>query len=585
MVSAGKTRGRARWLAAWNTRARAGVPQTLRFSGNRFRRLDDERLAALVARGDATAFEALYDRHHAALLAFSRHMVGNREDGEDALQQTFVRAHRALQAGRVPDAVRPWLFAIARNRCRTLLAARRDAAVPVDEIEPSFDGLSDDVQRRADLRGLVADLGRLPEDQRGALVLFELGDLSHREISTVIGCEPEKVKALVFQARTALIAEREARELPCDEIRGQLEVARAGALRRSALRRHLRNCEPCTAYRLTVARQRAGLALILPVAPSVGLKAAVLGGTGGGAVAAAGGGAAAVGSGGAAASGSAGAAGSGGAVASGGASAAGGGGAAVAAGATASGGGVAGLAAKAAVVAAVAGTGVTGGVATVDAVKQREPARTAPARPLVQRAGADRAVRDDPPRRRPQAQARTPPRDPATRATRRRSRPARFRAADDDERHRRAGGRAAARRPAGCACAGSPRSGAPRRGASAVRSCAGARRRLPAPAGGRPPSPRRPMPRRPRRSRPTTCACAAAAGRRCRHPSPRPSRRRPRSRPPRRRNRRRNQPPSRRPSRRRPRNPRPYPHRLPRTGGSVARNRALRRPSAHSGEL
>ncbi|MET0972739.1 MAG: RNA polymerase sigma factor, partial [Thermoleophilaceae bacterium] len=252
------------------------------------KRLDDERLAALVARGNESAFEALYDRHHAPLLAFCRHMVGNREDGEDALQQTFLRAHRALLAGRVPDSVRPWLFAIARNRCRTLLAARRDAAVPVDDLEPSIDGLSDDVGRRADLRELVVDLARLPEDQRGALVLFELGDLSHREIATVIGCAPEKVKALIFQARSALIAEREARETPCEEIRGQLAVSRAGALRRGPLRRHLRHCEPCTVYRLTVAGQRAGLAVILPVAPSVGLKAAVLGSSGGGAAGAAG---------------------------------------------------------------------------------------------------------------------------------------------------------------------------------------------------------------------------------------------------------------------------------------------------------
>jgi DNA-directed RNA polymerase specialized sigma24 family protein len=107
------------------------------------RRFDDERLAALVARGDRAAFEALYDRHHATLLAFCRHMVGSREDGEDALQQTFLRAHRALTAGRVPDTVRPWLFAIACNRCRTLLAARRDGAVPVDELEPALDGLAD----------------------------------------------------------------------------------------------------------------------------------------------------------------------------------------------------------------------------------------------------------------------------------------------------------------------------------------------------------------------------------------------------------------------------------------------------------
>ena len=112
-------------------RGLASVPRALQLFGNRH---DDERLAALVARGDERAFETLYDRHHAPLLAFCRHMVGSREDGEDALQQSFLRAHRALKAGRVPDQVRPWLYAIARNRCRTLLAARRDAAVPVDEL-------------------------------------------------------------------------------------------------------------------------------------------------------------------------------------------------------------------------------------------------------------------------------------------------------------------------------------------------------------------------------------------------------------------------------------------------------------------
>ncbi len=88
--------------------------------------MDDVELATLVGHGDAAAFEALYDRHHASLLAFCRHMLGNREDGEDALQQAFVRAHAALVRGRPPAAVRAWLFAIARNRCLTMLAARKN---------------------------------------------------------------------------------------------------------------------------------------------------------------------------------------------------------------------------------------------------------------------------------------------------------------------------------------------------------------------------------------------------------------------------------------------------------------------------
>ena len=80
----------------------------------RFGRIGDERLARLVAGGDEAAFEVLYDRHHAALLAFCRHMLGNREDGEDALQQAFLRAHRALTAGQLPD--RGWALCVLPHR-------------------------------------------------------------------------------------------------------------------------------------------------------------------------------------------------------------------------------------------------------------------------------------------------------------------------------------------------------------------------------------------------------------------------------------------------------------------------------------
>ena len=93
----------------------------------RLDQLDDSRLAARVRAGDEAAFEVLYDRHHRSLLSFCRHMLGNAEDGEDALQQTFLRAHGALRGGQLPEAVRPWLYAIARNRCKTMLAARREA--------------------------------------------------------------------------------------------------------------------------------------------------------------------------------------------------------------------------------------------------------------------------------------------------------------------------------------------------------------------------------------------------------------------------------------------------------------------------
>jgi RNA polymerase sigma factor (sigma-70 family) len=257
----------------------------------RLGRLDDARLAALAGTGDERAFEALYERHHRALLGFCRHLLRSREEGEDALQQTFLRAHRSLVEHGAPDDVRPWLFTIARNRCRTIAASRRTVALP-DELEPATEGLGSEVQRRDDLRELLADLGGLPEDQRAALVLSELADLSHAEIGAVIGVPAAKVKALVFQARSRLIADREARDTSCADIRMQLATARGGELRRGPLRRHLKDCPPCREYRKAVSEQRAALALLLPVLPSAGLKAAVLGAAGGGG---AGGGAAAAG--------------------------------------------------------------------------------------------------------------------------------------------------------------------------------------------------------------------------------------------------------------------------------------------------
>jgi hypothetical protein len=103
------------------------------------------------------------------------------------------------------------------------------------------------------------------------------------------------VKGLVFRARSALIARREAREMPCESIREQLANLRGGSLRRSELRLHLRECPGCRSYRDQVREQRRMLAAALPVVPTLGLKSSVLaavgigGGSAGGLTAAAGG--------------------------------------------------------------------------------------------------------------------------------------------------------------------------------------------------------------------------------------------------------------------------------------------------------
>src|SRR5919205_1455575 len=102
----------------------------------------DERLVELVRAGSEPAFEAVYDRHHRGILSFCRHMLGSADEAEDAVQHVFLAAYRSLRAGdgRAIN-LRPWLYTIARNRCLSVLRARRER--PLDEIpEPSTEHLA-----------------------------------------------------------------------------------------------------------------------------------------------------------------------------------------------------------------------------------------------------------------------------------------------------------------------------------------------------------------------------------------------------------------------------------------------------------
>src|SRR6476646_3229319 len=245
-------------------------------------RRTDERLVEMVRQGDAAAFEVLYDRYHLRILSFCRHMLGSQPDGEDATQHAFVGLHRHITADERPVDVKPWLFQVARNRCLSIIRARREHASIDAVAQPATEGLADSVQRRSELLG---DLQHLPEDQRAALLLSSLGDLSGDEIADVVGCRPQKVKALVFQARTSLMNERDARNTDCEVVREQLATLRGGALLRGPLRRHMRSCEGCRAFRDATRKQKEALALLLPVIPTAGLKAATMTGALGGSAA------------------------------------------------------------------------------------------------------------------------------------------------------------------------------------------------------------------------------------------------------------------------------------------------------------
>jgi RNA polymerase sigma factor (sigma-70 family) len=268
----------------------------------------DERLVALTRRGNQAAYEALVARYQARLLAFCRHMLGSREDAEDVLQEVFAAAYNAMVADERPLNVRPWLYRIARNR--SLNHLRRVQAIGVDsmDVHLSENGAStaDKVHRREEFRLLVQDVQGLAETQRTALLLREIDALSYEQIAEAMETTVPSVKSLLVRARVSLAESAEARHLTCAEVRDELGEVAEGLARVSApVRKHLRACERCAAFRKELRRTNRALAAVFPVGPLLLIKKLLLANLG--TTASAGGSAAAAASAGAASAGAGGA--------------------------------------------------------------------------------------------------------------------------------------------------------------------------------------------------------------------------------------------------------------------------------------
>ena len=231
----------------------------------------DERLIALLRRGNMAAFEILVSRYETRLMAFCRHLLGSREDAEDVLQEVLTAAFNAILADQRPINVRPWLYRIARNR--SLNHLRRIQAIGVDSMDHHLSehgaSTADKVHEREEFRLLVGDIHELPETQKTALVLREMDALSYEQIAEAMETTVPSVKSLLVRARVSLAEAAEARLLSCDEVRIELaEVAEGLQRRPSALvRRHLRSCKRCSEFRAQLKVTNKALAALLPVGP------------------------------------------------------------------------------------------------------------------------------------------------------------------------------------------------------------------------------------------------------------------------------------------------------------------------------
>ncbi|MCW3064078.1 MAG: polymerase, sigma-24 subunit, subfamily, partial [Solirubrobacterales bacterium] len=240
----------------------------------------DEQLVALFRAGNDDAFRVIHDRYRARLFAYARQMLpGSRQDAEDALQDVFVRAHRALRASDRPVSLRAWLYRVSHNRCIDELRRPVPPAPEVLELvrPPAADPLAE-VERREDLRRLVADVRRLPEQQRSALLMRELNGLSYNEMADALEVTVPAVKSLLVRARIGLAQAGEARDTDCEHIRLDLMDAHDRGVRATGMaRRHLRDCPGCRDYRSGLRGMSRSMAALVPGLGPIALAAKLLG--------------------------------------------------------------------------------------------------------------------------------------------------------------------------------------------------------------------------------------------------------------------------------------------------------------------
>jgi len=149
------------------------------------------------------AFESLYRRYVKDVYHYALALLRNPADAEDVTQTTFLNAYRAYQRGIEVEKPQNWLIKIAHNVARTRYAraSRRVKEVP---LEDHVEQLALPEADRPDVTGVLTALGRLPFNQRAALVMRELEGRSYAEIADTIGVSVSAVETLIFRGRRSL---------------------------------------------------------------------------------------------------------------------------------------------------------------------------------------------------------------------------------------------------------------------------------------------------------------------------------------------------------------------------------------------
>ncbi len=165
----------------------------------------DDSLAEKLKAGDEVAFQVLYDRHAKSLLRHLLHMMGNVQEAEDMLHESFMLLIRKINfyepRSDLTSGFKTWFFRLATHRAIDEIRKRKKRTVPEEDVYESED---ERYERKE--RGIVmeTEMRKLPPLQRAVLSLRVHDDLSYLEIALICGKDVNSIKQSLFQARKTL---------------------------------------------------------------------------------------------------------------------------------------------------------------------------------------------------------------------------------------------------------------------------------------------------------------------------------------------------------------------------------------------
>jgi RNA polymerase sigma factor (sigma-70 family) len=154
-------------------------------------------LLAACRRQEIRAFERLYEMHGARLKSIAHHFAANRQDAEDAVQETFLKLYKAIDGFQGQSSIGTWLCRIVINVCYDQARKRQKEA----EMPPDVASSRSSPTLRV---ALEAALRRISPQHRMVFLLFEVEGLRHADIAAILEVPEGTSKAWLFEAKKEL---------------------------------------------------------------------------------------------------------------------------------------------------------------------------------------------------------------------------------------------------------------------------------------------------------------------------------------------------------------------------------------------